>query len=181
MKQSDVAAVIERDLLRSNDKPPSQIVACWSCGRTYRYRQGELNGNFCSPRCWDWYDAGNPALHQDWLQPKIIYRWRDGRPMKMGPHGFLINCAHCGKEFDSKGLRCCSTKCERRYRDRQDNLAVMAEVGIEAAPKRRCANPECAETIPKWRNGRRVRSDQHFCSPKCRSRCQTPETAETSR
>jgi hypothetical protein len=190
MKQAAIAAVIERDLLRADTKPETNIVECWSCGRTYRYKRGEhalnakrervpLGGNFCSLRCRDWYDAGNPALHQDWLQPKIVYRWRDGRPMKMGPHGFLINCANCGQEFDSKGLRCCSTKCERRYRDRQDNLAVMAEVGIEAAPKRQCAN--CGQTIPKWRNGRRVRSDQRFCSPKCRSRCQTAETAETSR
>ena len=87
--------------------------------------------------------------------------------MKMGPSGFLINCANCGKEFDSKGSRCCSTKCERLYRDRQDNLAIMAEVGIEPAPKRQCANPECDRPIPKWRNGRKVRSDTRFCSPKC--------------
>jgi hypothetical protein len=134
MKQSSIAAVIERDLLRSNDKPPSNTVACWSCGRTFRYRgrQSALNGNFCSVTCQDWYDAGNPALHQE---PTIVYRWRDGRPMKMGTRGFLINCAHCSQEFDSKGLRCCTSDCERRYRERQDNLAVMAEVDSSSPPR----------------------------------------------
>jgi hypothetical protein len=161
-------------------------MACWSCGRTFSYhgRQSALNGNFCSLRCQHWYDAGNPALHQE---PTIVYRLeaparsrlgRDGRSMEMGRHGFLINCANCGQEFDSQGLRCCSTKCERAYRERQDNLAVMAEVGIEAAPKRHCANPECAETIPKWRNGRKVSSATRFCSRKCARRPKTPEAVE---
>ena len=170
MKQSAIAAVIERDLLRAEGQQSANVVACWSCGFTYCYRarHGDLNGNFCSMRCQDWYDAGNPAQHQ---QPAIIYRWRDGRPMQMGKHGFLINCAQCGREFDSKGLRCCSRDCEQSYRERQDNLAVMAEVGMEPPAKRHCANPVCGQAIPKWRNGRRVRSDQRFCSPKCRSRC----------
>jgi hypothetical protein len=172
MKQSDIAAVIERDLLRAESKPNFNIVACWSCGRTFRYRgrQGDLNGNFCSLRCQRWYDAGNPALHQG---PAIVYRWRDGRPMEMGRHGFLINCAHCSQGFDS--LRCCSTECERHYRERQDNLAVMAEVGMEPTAKRQCQT--CGTRIPKWRKGRMVSSKTRFCSPKCSQKARrVPDT-----
>jgi hypothetical protein len=152
---------LAKALLADRNRPVTErtdIGKCFVCERGMMYR----GSRFCSERCREWFDAGN----QPPIEPVLKTR---------------INCANCGQEFDSKGLRCCSTKCERRYRDRQDNLAIMAEVGIEAAPKRRCANPECAEIIPKWRNGRRVRSDQRFCSPKCRSRCQTPETDETSR
>jgi hypothetical protein len=85
--------------------------------------------------------------------------------MKMGPHGFIISCANCRKDFDSKGLRCCSTECERQYTEREVNLAVMAEVGIEPAAKRACL--ECGARIPTWRNGRKVSSATRFCSPKC--------------
>jgi hypothetical protein len=178
MKQSDIAAVIERDLLRAENKPNANIVACRSCGRTLRYRgmHGELNGNLCSLRCQDWYDAGNPALHQDWRQPKIIYRRRDGRPMKMGRHGFPIHCAHCGQEFDSKGLRCCSRDCEQSYRERQDNLAVVAEVGMAPTPRRQCQT--CGARIPKWRKGRKVSSATRVCSRKCARRPKTPEAVE---
>jgi hypothetical protein len=145
------------------------VVACFSCGRTYLYkgRQGELNGRFCSMRCQGWFDAGNPSYEQQ-RERKIIYRWRDGRPMKMGAHGFLIDCAGCGKQFDSKGLRCCSPDCEHRYRERADNLATMAEVGMEPATKHLCAS--CSSAIPKWRNGRKVSSATRFCSSKCQKR-----------
>jgi hypothetical protein len=112
---------------------------------------------FCSERCREWFDAGNPSYEQqeEWARK---------------PSAMSIVCGGCHKEFYSKRLRCCSVECERRYRDRQDNLATMAEVGMEAAPKRQCANPKCENTIPKWRKGRMVRSDQRFCSPKCAKR-----------
>lgn len=56
--------------------------------------------------------------------------------LKKEPKGFYIKCAHCRKEFESHGLRCCSTECERAYCARQANLAVMAEAGMEPATKR---------------------------------------------
>jgi hypothetical protein len=174
MKTAAIAAAIKRDLLRDDDKPASDITECFSCGRGMMYR----GNRFCSARCRDWYDAGNPGRGQDWLHGELVYRWRDGRPMQRGPQGFLINCAHCSKQFDSKGLRCCSKECERAYRDRQDNLAVMAEVGIEAAAKRPCANPDCGQTIPKWRKGRKVSAKTRFCSPKCANRTRTLQTIE---
>src|SRR5262245_15544482 len=59
-------------------------------------------------RCQDWYDAGNEPVNEE-----IVYRWRDGRPMRMGPKGFYIDCAYCQKEFESLGLRC-SVECSER-------------------------------------------------------------------
>jgi hypothetical protein len=92
--------------------------------------------------------------------------------MTKGAHGFMIQCAGCAKEFDSKRLRCCSAECERPYREREQNLAVLAEVGIEAKVKRTCANPECGATIPTWRNGRRESAKVLYCSPKCARKAQ---------
>jgi hypothetical protein len=154
-------------LLADRDQPTTHhnIVACFVCGYTfiYRGRRGDLSGRFCSMRCQDWYDAGNAPT----ADLKVVYRYRDGRPMRMGPKGFYIDCAHCRKEFESIGLRCCSTGCERRLNERQKNLAAMAEVGAEPATKRICERPGCGATIPKWRKGRRVSSATRFCSGKC--------------
>jgi hypothetical protein len=153
MKQAAIAAVIERDLLRREDSPTIDITKCFSCGYSMIYR----SNRFCSERCREWFDAGNPSYEQqeEWASK---------------PRALSIVCEGCHKEFHSKGLRCCSADCERRYCERQANLAIMAEVGIEPAPKRQCANPECERIIPKWRNGRRVREDTRFCSPKCAKR-----------
>jgi hypothetical protein len=167
------------------------VVACRVCKYSFRNRgrRGELNGNFCSMRCQDWYDAGNPAPSNpiNYAVPirdcvviagppsmKIgssyyggIFGDREDAEMKPTTNGFRIQCAHCAKEFESLGLRCCSPECERGYRERQENLAVMAEVGIEPTSKRQCTNPECRGRIPTWRKGRKVSSLTRFCSPKC--------------
>jgi hypothetical protein len=75
-------------------------------------------------------------------------------------NGFKIVCAHCRKGFESKGLRCCSPECERAQREREVNLAVLAEAGIEPKARRRC---ECCDAvIPTWRKGRRVSSKTRF-------------------
>lgn len=89
------------------------------------------------------------------------------QPMRMGPSGFFINCAGCDKEFESRGLRCCSKDCERRARDRQDNAKAMAEVGMEAPTKRICEAEGCGRAIPRWRNGRAVSKAARFCQPSC--------------
>ena len=132
MKQSEIAAVIERDLLRVDARPPSNTVQCFSCGYGMTYR----GSRFCSDRCREWFDASNPGLAQDWLERKrAAWRVIAGPPGIVGTEhynpdlrstkaGCPIDCAHCGEEFDSKGLRCCSKDCEHSYRERQDNLAV---------------------------------------------------------
>jgi hypothetical protein len=164
MKRSAIAAVIAHDLLRADDVPSTNVTRCFSCGHGMIYR----GNRFCSESCRDWFDDCNPP----YASLRIIYRDRASNEMRIGATGFRIPCAHCGREFDSRGLRCCSTNCERAYRERQDNLAIMAEVGIEPATKRRCTN--CGGTIPRWRNGRQVRQDARFCSPKCGSGARQP-------
>jgi hypothetical protein len=172
------------------------IVPCFSCNLTFTYKgpQGDISGGFCSVRCQAFFDAGNtpPNSPDDTLiglrvaagGPGIeassdFYAAVFGRPpvaTKRSFDGFKIVCFGCGSEFESRGLRCCSDTCERRYRERQDNLAVMAQVGIEPTLKRKCANPACANTIPKWRNGRQVSKSVRFCSPKCSRKAKTRST-----
>jgi hypothetical protein len=200
MRQSQIAAVIERDLMSAADNgTKTDVVACRSCGHTFRYRgrRGDLNGNFCSARCQDWFDDGNPSYEEQRERQRKLENaplrgftviagppgtigtnpWQsivDARnsvgDMRPGVHGFYIRCAGCQKDFESRGLRCCSTACERRYCERQENLRVMAEVGIEPSAKRKCEAEGCGRPIPKWRNGRRVSSATRFCSAKCRQR-----------
>src|SRR5262249_46024917 len=113
MKQSAIAAAIERDLLRSdNSQPAIDITKCFSCGYSMTYR----GSRFCSERCREWFDDGNPSYER---QEELARK----------PSAATIVCLGCRKEFYSRGLRCCSTDCERRYREHQDNLAIMAEVG----------------------------------------------------
>jgi hypothetical protein len=166
-KRSRVERLADAILADRNRIAPTRenIVTCFVCqrGMIYRGQRGDLNGRFCSLRCREWYDAGNAPL----TEQKISYRWRDGRPMQETAKGFRIPCANCKRDFESLGLRCCSADCERRSRERKDNLAVMAEVGMEPAAKKVCAAPGCGAVIPKWRKGRKVSSTTRFCSPKC--------------
>jgi hypothetical protein len=159
------------------DNVTHNVVPCRSCGSTFIYkgRLGDLNGNFCSLRCQDWYAAGNASIERDHIarvNKTPLEQWRvvAGPPgvevgasyyagvfphghrftsMTMTEKGYRIRCAACSREFESLGLRCCSAECGRRYREVQDNRAVMADVGIEPAAKRRCANPGCGAVIPE--------------------------------
>jgi hypothetical protein len=163
MRHEKLSAALLAD--RERETPRHNIVSCFVCGHTfvYRGRRADVNGRFCSLRCQAWYDADYEPIADE-----IIYRWRDGRPILKTSDGFRINCAYCGKEFESLGLRCCSSECEHAYCDREHNLAIMAEAGIEPSPKRLCES--CSAVIPKWRNGRRVSKSVRFCSEKCSKR-----------
>jgi hypothetical protein len=180
-KNTGLAAEIEADILRDY-KSSADITKCFSCGFNMVYK----GRRFCSSRCREWFDAGNPGYDQDWLRAK-----KDGAPFKViaGPPGieigsifhfgkpdpiamrptragYMIRCAGCQREFESKGLRCCSKECERLYQGRAENLRVMAEAGIEPSPKRQCEH--CGAVIPKWQNGRQVQRNKRFCSERCR-------------
>lgn len=151
------------------------IPACFACGvrRTLRFRR------FCSERCRNAYDDGYPGYEQDWLKPSgtgITYRWQDGRPMRTTANGFLIRCAGCQREFESKGLKYCKPECGRLDRERQENRTIMAEAGMEPAAKRYCEAPGCGAVIPKWTKGRLTPKTRRFCSNRCaaRARRQNP-------
>ena len=154
MRQKDIAALIERDLLKAHDAKTSNTTQCFSCGRGIIYKASR----FCSQRCRDWYDSGNPGHAQDWLKRAKV---ADAST----PDGYVIRCAHCQTEFESGGLPCCSTECERRHRKHQNNLKLMAEVGSEPSAKRKCEH--CGAVIPNWRKGRRVSRATRFCSDRC--------------
>jgi hypothetical protein len=112
--------------------------------------------------------AGPPDAEIGSVYDPLAGRQLSNGIKRRGAHGFVIECLGGRKEFDSKGLRCCSSECERAYRSSKDAVATMAEVGMEAAAKRRCEAPGCQHHIPNWRNGRRVSSAVKFCSPACR-------------
>jgi hypothetical protein len=213
LKVENLAAAILAD--RQRERPKHNIVPCWSCGTTYVYRgrQGaasiwtgsdedghpspdtSLNGNFCSMRCQEWFNAGNPTYEQQCeherklmgaalgsfvvvaAPPELevgsnLYQRLgfSGMPMRRAGHGFYIACKHCNKEFESKGLRCCSQDCEKAYRESQERRAVLKEAGIEPTARRMCECPGCDRPIPKWKNGRQVSSKVRFCSDLCRKR-----------
>ena len=148
-----------------------EIQNCWSCARSFCRKV--VVGRFCSQRCKDWCDAGNPPHG---AEPPGNGPWRvvaggdpgylPKTPMKATASGFKISCAGCQKEFESLGLRCCSSGCERRYRERVENRAIMSEAGMEPATKRKCE--ECGGNVPRWtgagKKRRAVPVTTRFCS-----------------
>jgi predicted nucleic acid-binding Zn ribbon protein len=108
-KAERLAAAILADWQRTTPDR-TDIGACFMCGRGMIYR----GTRFCSDRCRDHFDTGAPGHEQEWRQREIAYTYLDGRPMAKTRTGFKIACACCGTEFDSKGLRCCSTACESK-------------------------------------------------------------------
>jgi hypothetical protein len=108
MTTAALAAAIERDLLKDDTAEDSSTAECFSCGRHMVLGRAR----FCSNRCREFYDTGEPGYRQDWLKPTLgLYPG-----MRRGRHGFFIDCRHCGGEFESRGLRCCSPKCEAELR-----------------------------------------------------------------
>jgi hypothetical protein len=150
------SARLARALLRDRDnkqQPSSSSSSCFVCGRSYSHG----DGRFCSTRCRSAFDAGMPAY-----EPlAITYSLPKGRD------GFLIDCAHCRRKFDSPGWKCCSTDCSRELRCK---LALEAELAGDPfrAVKRKCL--DCGGNIPNWRKGRRVSKATKFCSPRCKDR-----------
>jgi hypothetical protein len=190
MNTANLAAAIERDLLRS-EPTRTDAPECFACGRSFlpRPSDGEDTWRFCSPRCREAYDAGLPPYDPDHSK-KLASSFNPGglrvvagprglssydplqgsqqlsRGIKRrGATGFVIACVGCGREFDSTGLRCCSLACGRRCRDRSQNEQLMSEVDMERPTKRKCER--CGGNIPRWRNGRQVSKAVRFCSPKC--------------
>ena len=178
-KRLAAAILADQRRAKADNNKHDPFSECFSCGRGMTYR----GSRFCSARCREWFDAGNPSFADQQEHSKRIggapgpWCLIAGPPgaempympraMRRGSVGFFINCANCRKEFESKGLRCCSTACEKQYQEHESNLRLMAEVGAEPAPKRQC---ECGAVIPKWRNGRRVQANKRFCSDRCSQR-----------
>jgi len=70
------------------------------------------------------------------------------RPMQRSGDGFLIPCAGCGRSFKSLGLKYCTPDCRKRSRERAENQAAMAEVGMLHAT----SDPiRCHPLRPQWK------------------------------
>jgi hypothetical protein len=169
-----LAKAIERDLLaeRQGRHDPAK---CFACGRPYlpKPQTRDDSNRFCSTRCRGHFDAGAPPYDPtsaNKTNPRLY-------SLPMGATGFLINCAGCARRFDSKGLRYCSHACERRYRGKVENEALMAEAGIERPTKRKCEREGCGRDVPNWRNGRRVSKATRFCGPECAQKARRLQSA----
>jgi predicted nucleic acid-binding Zn ribbon protein len=147
-------AILDRNAL---DTPAVDLGRCFVCARTFSAGKGVgLNGRFCSKLCLEAYDGG--YVHRDaGAQYKLQVRG----------DGSLIDCPGCKRPFISKGLRVCSDACEHRLKEQATIAAVMAEVGMEAGPKRSFTCQHCGKSFPRWRNGKTVPKGTRFCSDSC--------------
>jgi DNA-directed RNA polymerase subunit M/transcription elongation factor TFIIS len=161
MRTKAIANAIEKDLLADRPRSQHQSQLCFACGRSYINGDHD-NPRFCSTRSREAFDNG------------FVPPYSEHQPIKyMQPRGdgFLIPCAQCRREFISKGLRCCSTECERKLRERKEIAATIAEAGIEQ-PTARAKCEKCGNNIPRW-TGARTRKratprGTRFCGRKCR-------------
>lgn len=162
VNKSSPTARLTAALLRDRARPSAvnTSTACFLCGRSFTYKgpNGDDSGRFCSVRCRENYDAGQRAQSSS---PQL-------HSLRPGRVGFFITCAGCQNEFESIGLKYCKPECERQQRQRSENQALMAEVGMDApVAKRICENEGCNRPIPTWRGGRRVSKATRFCTEKC--------------
>jgi predicted nucleic acid-binding Zn ribbon protein len=160
------ATSIERDREReARQAANATSQECFACGRSFI----EGDGRFCSAQCRDGLDAGLPPFQQQ--EARVTHVWLDGRPMQPRGDGFLIPCAQCKREFISKGLRCCSTECGRKLRERKEIAATIAGGEMESPTTRRKCE-KCGGNISRWTGTgtkkRATPNSTRFCSRKCR-------------
>jgi hypothetical protein len=168
-----LADALKADILADRPFTSPSSVECFLCERSYIYKgpNGDDSGRFCSDKCRESYDAA--YRRPEAVDPFKPTGWRvvagsnpgylPSTPMRRRSVAWIISCPGCQCEFESRGLRCCSMECERRLQERAENMALMAEVGMEPNAKRKCSVPGCDNLIPKWRNGRRVSKRARFC------------------
>jgi len=176
MDRQTLVARITADLL-SPDKPrDTNVTPCVTCGRPTLIQGGDPDNTFCRAQCERALEAGLVPRYADLPMINGVYSrsWSVvagtapgymPQPMRMSKDGFLIACANCRREFDSRGWRCCSTECERSFKAKERNMAIIGQSDMDPPTKRKCE--QCSRDIPNWRDGRRVRQDSQFCSKAC--------------
>lgn len=185
-----LAEAIARDILA--ERPASfEPQDCFACGRSYSKAAPMADdggpSRFCSVRCRDYFDAGGkpydpypartamaiPATF--WIvvagPPGTVGTRPYVRDLPVSGSGCLITCRGCRKPFVSKGLRCCSVECDRKYREQQGIVATMAQVGMEPVGYVRRKCEQYCHDIPGYtgtgKARKETRKDARYCSPKC--------------
>jgi hypothetical protein len=189
-----LADAIKADILRERPAAPTSPT-CFLCDRTFSEGKGfGINGRFCSTLCLNAFDAGFTPRDQsvrsvlnvplrDWVvvagPPDTVGTrpYGDAQPMTVSGYGFLITCKGCHKPFVSKGLRCCSTECDRQHRERQEIEATIAGMAMESTGyvKRKCEH--CGNPLPRYvgTGKKRKQSTKRFCSPRCQQAAKRAE------
>jgi hypothetical protein len=129
-----LAAILERDLLRTEPARTSNAVACLMCGRPFTPRPDTDDTRFCWAGCYEAFHIGLPPYNPDQLKKLSQMPFTAGSNLRVvagppgvasfdpfkgsmqlsrgirrrGSSGWVIECFGCGAEFDSKGSRCCS-------------------------------------------------------------------------
>jgi hypothetical protein len=104
-----LTAAITKDLLAEAAEPvaerPNELGAsldrCFSCGQgiVYRPSQDDASGRFCSDRCREWFDAGNPPWFENpgfrpaFMGDALYGLW--GWKVVAGPPGIEIGSEYC--------------------------------------------------------------------------------------
>jgi hypothetical protein len=164
---------------RKQSEVQAADATCFRCGKQYIYRghRGDNSGRFCSDECRIEYDAPgaftfDPFKHTKWRvvaggdsgylvsapMTRVSSREREDG---ISRGGWRIDCAGCGKRFESFGLRYCKPECRRAGQERLEARTLMAEVGMSIDKRRPCQR--CGGPIPRWRKGRAVRKDAKLC------------------
>jgi hypothetical protein len=129
----NLAAEIKRELLaKPKAKPAAQ--ECFSCGRSYG---AHGDGGFCSPRCREWFDAGNPPCDRSYVRsvtdmPLKAWKVAAGAVIGSSPWQSVIDASERGEQ--------------------QKDLI---------RPRKLC--DRCGARIPPWIKGRAVNSNRTRC------------------
>jgi hypothetical protein len=149
MKTSRLAAILARDLLRTEEPTKTETPTCFACGRSMLHRptDGDDNSRFCSIRCQEAYDAGFPAYGSRKVDvfDVPISAWR----VVAGPPGVEI-----GSQYYAPIIEAVERRRKRLARSRSGEELIR--------PRKLCQR--CGAKLPVWANGKQVRSDRKFCT-----------------
>ena len=77
--------------------------------------------------------------------------------IRQGPHGAIIACANCRREFDGRGLRYCSKACERALTNAKTLRDDMGPLAAEPSARRKCESLRSqVAAMDRWEGGAEV-------------------------
>ena len=149
MKTATLAAILARDLLRTEPTRTSDAAECFACGRSFLPRPSTGDDNvhaFCSARCRQAYDVGFPAYNSNKVDVFAVplSAWR----VVAGPPAIEIGSQHYAPIIEAV--------------ERQRKRLARSSGGELIRPRKLCQR--CGAKLPVWINGKQVRSDRKFCT-----------------